>query len=219
MSASPSTAHAAATSREPHQDVLQLLMAEHREVKTMFQQYQKLADTGGKGDERMLLASQICVALTVHTQMEEELLYPAAREVLTKDEDLVDEAYVEHAGAKSLIAQIKTMTSDQPLFDAKVKVLGEYIDHHVKEEESEFFPKLRQTVARSRGDGRPHGRAQEAADGAAGAFLKLNPGRAAYPKHGMGYGPRRACPQAATLHRREGRALDERVITMRPDPV
>lgn len=131
---------------DKHQDALQLLMAEHREVKAMFQAYDKLAEAGGKGDERMLLASQICVALTVHTQIEEEILYPAAREVLTHDEDLVDEAYVEHAGAKSLIAQIKTMTSDQPLFDAKVHVLGEYIDHHVKEEEGEFFPKLRKTA-------------------------------------------------------------------------
>ena len=140
MSASQSATHA-----EPAKDALQLLMAEHREVKAMFEHYQKLADAGGRGDERMLLASQICVALTVHTQVEEEILYPAARTVLTKDEDIVDEAYVEHAGAKSLIAQIKTMTSDQPLYDAKVKVLGEYITHHVKEEETEFFPKLRRT--------------------------------------------------------------------------
>jgi hemerythrin superfamily protein len=146
MSASPQSAHGHATLHETHQGALHLLMAEHREVKAMFQQYQKLADAGGRGDERMLLASQICVALTVHTQMEEEILYPAAREALTKDEDMVDEAYVEHAGAKSLIAQIKTMTSDQPLFDAKVKVLGEYVDHHVKEEETEFFPKLRKTA-------------------------------------------------------------------------
>jgi hemerythrin superfamily protein len=135
------TPHASARS----QDALQLLMAEHREVKAMFQQYQKLADAGGKGDERMLLASQICVALTLHTQVEEEILYPAARTVLTRDEDIVDEAYVEHAGAKTLISQIKTMTSDQPMFDARVKVLGEYIDHHVREEENEFFPKLRKT--------------------------------------------------------------------------
>ena len=132
--------------QESPPDALQLLMTEHREVKAMFQQYQKLADAGGKGDERMLLASQICVALALHTQVEEEILYPAAREALTSDEDIVDEAYVEHAGAKTLIAQLKTMTSDQPLFDAKVKVLGEYIDHHVKEEESEFFPKLRRTA-------------------------------------------------------------------------
>ena len=146
MSASPQATHGHAAPHETHKDALQLLMAEHREVKAMFQQYQKLADAGGRGDERMLLASQICVALTVHTQVEEEILYPAARTVLLKDEDLVDEAYVEHAGAKSLIAQIKTMTSDQPLYDAKVTVLGEYIDHHVKEEESGFFPKLRKTA-------------------------------------------------------------------------
>ncbi len=145
MSTPRPTSHAASPSRTSTPDALQLLMAEHREVKAMFQAYEKLAEAHGKGDERMLLASQICVALTVHTQMEEEILYPAARTVLTRDEDIVDEAYVEHAGAKSLIAQIKTMTSDQPLFDAKVHVLGEYIDHHVKEEESEFFPKLRKT--------------------------------------------------------------------------
>ena len=153
MSATQPATHAKSASQPPHQDALQLLMAEHREVKAMFQQYEKLAEAGGKGDERMLLASQICVALTLHTQVEEEILYPAARDVLTRDEDIVDEAYVEHAGAKSLIAQIKTMTSDQPLFDAKVKVLGEYIDHHVKEEEHEFFPKLRKTSLDLRGMG------------------------------------------------------------------
>ncbi len=144
----PAPQHAAngqAPARDAHQDALQLLMAEHREVKAMFQQYARLAEARGKGDERMLLASQICVALALHTQLEEEILYPAARTVLTHDEDVVDEAYVEHAGAKSLVAQLKTMTSDQPLFDAKVHVLGEYIDHHVREEETGFFPKLRRT--------------------------------------------------------------------------
>ena len=145
MSAPQHSTPLRAATPDSRQDILQLLMAEHREVKSMFQQYEKLAGSGGKGDERMLLASRICVALALHTQVEEEILYPAARDVLTRDEDLVDEAYVEHAGAKNLIAQIKTMTSDQPLFDAKVHVLGEYIDHHVKEEETEFFPKLRKT--------------------------------------------------------------------------
>lgn len=130
---------------DPH-DILQLLTAEHHEVKAMFQQYRQLAEAGGKGDERMLLASQICVALTLHTQVEEEILYPAARAALAQHEDLVDEAYVEHASAKSLVAQVKTMTSDQPLFDAKVHVLGEYIDHHVREEEHELFPQLRRAA-------------------------------------------------------------------------
>jgi hemerythrin superfamily protein len=146
MSATQPVSHASTAPHDPAQDALQLLMAEHREVKAMFQRYQKLADAGGRDDERMLLASQICVALTVHTHLEEEILYPAARTVLTEDEDIVDEAYVEHAGAKTLIAQIKTMTTDQPLHDAKVKVLGEYVDHHVREEETEFFPKLRKTT-------------------------------------------------------------------------
>jgi len=140
----PTTTGRAASLEAP--DALQLLITDHREVKAMFQRFQKLADAGGKGDERMLLASQICVALALHTQVEEEILYPAARELLAKDEDLVDEAVVEHAAAKTLIAQLKTMTSDQPLFDAKVKVLGEYIDHHVQEEESELFPKLRRSA-------------------------------------------------------------------------
>jgi hemerythrin superfamily protein len=144
MSATPSHPPGTPAVHPAAKDALQLLMADHREVKAMFQQYQKLADAGGQADERMLLASQICVALTVHAQVEEELLYPASRKVL-KDDDIVDEAYVEHAGAKNLIAQIRTMTSDEPLYDAKVKVLGEYIDHHVKEEESEYFPKLRKT--------------------------------------------------------------------------
>ena len=146
MPAPQPASHGHATVQESPKDALQLLMAEHRDVKAMFQAYRKLADAAGRGDERMLLASLICVALTLHTQMEEEILYPAAREVLPRDEDIVDEAYVEHAGARALIAQIKTMTSDQPLYDAKLKVLGEYIDHHIREEETEFFPRLRKTT-------------------------------------------------------------------------
>ena len=146
MPASPQAAHGHAVPHEAHLDALQWLMAEHREVKALFRQHHKLAQAHGRGDERMLLASQICVALALHMQIEEEILYPAAREVLARDEEIVDEACVEHAGAGNLIAQLKTMTSDQPLFDAKVKVLSEYVEHHVKEEESSFFPRLRKTA-------------------------------------------------------------------------
>jgi hemerythrin-like domain-containing protein len=78
----------------------------------------------------------------VHATIEEEIFYPAAREGI-KDEDLVDEATVEHASAKDLIAQIQQSEPDEELYDAKVKVLGEYIDHHVKEEEGELFPQAR----------------------------------------------------------------------------
>ena len=153
MPASPPAPAAHAATHATSTDIVQLLTAEHREVEAMFQHYHQLAEAGGKGDERMLLASQICVALTLHTQVEEEILYPAARTVLASDGDLVDEAYVEHASAKSLVAQLKTMTSDQPLFDAKVKVLGEYVDHHVREEEDQLFPRLRRSALDLQGMG------------------------------------------------------------------
>ena len=87
------------------------------------------------------LATKICRALKVHTQIEEEIFYPAAREA-TEDNDLLDEALVEHAGAKNLIADIEGMAAGDDLYDAKVKVLGEQIHHHVEEEEDELFPEV-----------------------------------------------------------------------------
>src|SRR4029077_4490037 len=80
--------------------------------------------------------------LTIHATSEEEIFYPAAREAGVES-DLLDEAEVEHASAKDLIAQIRAMSPDEDLYDAKVTVLGEYIDHHVQEEEQEMFPKCR----------------------------------------------------------------------------
>jgi uncharacterized protein (UPF0335 family) len=90
------------------------------------------------------LCAKICLALKVHTQIEEEIFYPAAR-AATKDDDLLDEATVEHAGAKDLIAQIESMKVGDDLYDAKVKVLGEQIKHHVKEEQEELFPEARES--------------------------------------------------------------------------
>ncbi len=120
------------------QDAIALLKADHREVKSMFTQYDKTEDDAEKAD----LARKICSALTVHAQIEEEIFYPAAYEAI-EDDDLLDEAEVEHASAKDLIAQIESMSPDDDLYDAKVTVLGEYIDHHVQEEEGEMFPKCR----------------------------------------------------------------------------
>ncbi|WP_295633741.1 hemerythrin domain-containing protein [Novosphingobium sp.] len=120
------------------QDAIALLKADHREVKTMFEQFDKTEDDA----EKATLAQKICTALKVHAQIEEEIFYPAAYEAID-DDDLLDEAEVEHASAKDLIAQIETSQPGEPLFDAKVKVLGEYIDHHVKEEEGELFPECR----------------------------------------------------------------------------
>src|SRR5207249_2622781 len=109
-------------------DAIKLLMADHKEVNARFEQYRKLQ--ADDADERQVLAQEICVMLTVHTRIEEELFYPAARDAIDEP-DLVDEALVEHASAKELIAQIQDATpDDDPLYDAKVHVLAEYIKHH-----------------------------------------------------------------------------------------
>jgi hemerythrin-like domain-containing protein len=124
---------------EGEQDAVSLLSADHAEVKQMFETYKQLVEEDGGDDEKLALAEQICLALTVHADIEEEIFYPAMRESI--DDDLaLDEAEVEHAAAKDLIAQILAMDPDDALFDAKVLVLGEYVDHHVEEEESEIFP-------------------------------------------------------------------------------
>jgi hypothetical protein len=126
-------------------DAITLLTDDHKEVKKRFRQYDKLAKNSAEASEREALAAEICTMLKVHAQIEEEIFYPAAREALPEP-DLVDEAAVEHASAKDLIAQIEGMSATDDLYDAKVKVLGEYIDHHVKEEQDEMFPKLRRRI-------------------------------------------------------------------------
>ena len=124
-------------------DAIQLLTADHKEVKSLFKAYDDLVKKEGDAGEKQAIALQICVLLTAHATAEEEIFYPAARDALGDDADLVDEADVEHASAKELIAQIEAGSPDDDHYDAKVKVLGEYIDHHVKEEEGEMFPKVR----------------------------------------------------------------------------
>jgi hemerythrin superfamily protein len=125
-------------------DACDLLDADHKAVKRMFKEYEELAGSRARGapQKKMELARQICNELTVHAQIEEEIFYPALRDAL-KDTDLLAEAEVEHQSAKDLIAQIEAMAEPDEMFDAKVKVLGEYIDHHVKEERNEIFVKAR----------------------------------------------------------------------------
>lgn len=127
-------------------DALQLLIHDHKEVKALFKAYDQLVRTDGEDQEKQQLALDICARLTVHVTLEEELLYPVAREVLADDQNLVDEADVEHASVKALIAQIVQAMPGDPLYDAKVKVLGEYIDHHVRDEEDQMFPKLKRSA-------------------------------------------------------------------------
>jgi len=125
-------------------DAIALLKADHAEVKSCFKAYQKLADQAADSAQRQPLAEQICMLLTVHATIEEEIFYPAAREVLEEDDlAMVDEADIEHASAKDLIAQIRATSPDDDYYDAKVKVLGEYIDHHVKEEQDSLFPAVK----------------------------------------------------------------------------
>lgn len=123
-------------------DATTLLAKDHKEVKALFKRYAKLCKADAGGNERQPLAEQICQMLTVHAKIEEDIFYPAVA-ASGVDEDLVDEAEVEHASAKDLIAQIQSMGPDDDLYDAKVTVLGEYINHHVEEEEGEMFPKAR----------------------------------------------------------------------------
>jgi hypothetical protein len=127
-------------------DAITLLTKDHQEVKELFKTYGKLVDERADDEQKAMLAVQICTMLTVHATIEEEIFYPAARAALTDDQDLLDDAQVEHASAKELIAQILAMAPGEALHDAKVRVLGEYIDHHVKEEQNEMFPKLRKAA-------------------------------------------------------------------------
>ncbi len=121
-------------------DAIALLTDDHKKVKELFEKFEKLSDRSKVNKKK--IADQICLELTVHAQVEEEIFYPAVREPI-KDEDLMDEAVVEHASAKELIAQISEMDPGDDLYDAKVKVLSEQIEHHVEEEEGEMFPKVR----------------------------------------------------------------------------
>lgn len=111
-------------------DAIEMLKADHRRVEGLFDKYQQAR----RRAEKSKLAQQICLELTIHAQLEEEIFYPACREHV--DDPLLDEAQVEHDTAKILITEIAmgSPTAD-PFFDAKVKVLGEYVRHHVEEEE------------------------------------------------------------------------------------
>ena len=125
-------------------DACDLLDADHKAVKKMFKEYEELTGSRARGasQKKKELAQQICLELTVHAQIEEEIFYPALREVL-KETDLLNEAAVEHQSVKDLIAQIQGMGEPDEMYDAKVTVLGEYVDHHVKEEKGEIFVKAR----------------------------------------------------------------------------
>jgi hypothetical protein len=112
-----------------HLDAVALLKADHRKVEALFETFE-----AAKGEaKKQKLVEQICTELVVHTMIEEEIFYPACRGEI--EDDTLEEAYVEHDGAKVLIAELQDSKPDAAFYDAKVKVLSEMIKHHVKEEE------------------------------------------------------------------------------------
>ncbi len=133
-SSKPADSHAAAP------NAIALLKADHTAVSALFTDYESARSTTKKKG----IVAEICTALSVHAQIEEEIFYPDVKLAL-KDKLLVPEATVEHAGVKDLIAQLEGVEPDGEMYDAKVKVLSEYVKHHVKEEQNEMFPKVKES--------------------------------------------------------------------------
>jgi hemerythrin-like domain-containing protein len=125
-------------------DAIKLLKDDHAEVTALFGKYEK-GHKRMSEEQKQRLAQQICQMLTVHTQIEEEIFYPACREQVKGAEDLLAEAKVEHDSAKELISQIEEGEPGSEEYDAQVTVLGEYVKHHVKEEQNELFPKVKKS--------------------------------------------------------------------------
>ena len=125
-------------------DAVSLLTADHLDVSEMFSEFESLLSDDASEDQRAEVVRQICQALTAHATVEEEILYPAARDALG-DDDMIDEAVAEHASVKELIEQIQDMEPSDELFDSTVRMLQESVDAHVEEEEGELFPRLQET--------------------------------------------------------------------------
>lgn len=124
--------------RSSDRDATALLRADHKRVSALFAEYEKAQSNAAKKE----LVAQICTELSVHAQVEEEIFYPAVKQALG-DKELVPEARVEHASLKALVAEVEGMEPDGEMFDAKIKVLSEYVKHHVKEEQNEMFPRAK----------------------------------------------------------------------------
>lgn len=121
-------------------DAIAMLRADHGAVSALFADYEKT----NSSTKKKALVAEICTELTVHAQIEEEIFYPAVKAAL-RDKLMVPEGLVEHASVKDLIAQIEGIEPDGEMYDAKVKVLSEYVKHHVKEEQNEMFPKIKES--------------------------------------------------------------------------
>lgn len=121
------------------QNAIELLKNDHEQVLQLFSEFEQMQDEEEEPDTRRDVIEQACAQLTIHAQIEEELFYPALRDVIDEQE-LLDEAKVEHETAKQLIAELQSMSPDEDLYSAKFTVLGEYVKHHIEEEQKELFP-------------------------------------------------------------------------------
>ena len=121
-------------------DAIALLRADHKTVTELFDRFEKTRSSTRK----KAIVSQVCLELTVHAQIEEEIFYPAVKAAL-RDKELVPEAAVEHASVKELIAQVRDVEPDGEMYDARVRVMSEFVKHHVKEEQNEMFPRVKAT--------------------------------------------------------------------------
>jgi len=127
------------------QDVLDILAEDHKKVIKIFDQFKKLKSQGDANEAALqALVENASAELTIHNQAEEELFYPMLRDA-TGEADLLDEAEVEHASARQLINELAAMQPGDELYDAKFTVLGEYVKHHIHEEETEIFPKAKKS--------------------------------------------------------------------------
>jgi hemerythrin superfamily protein len=130
-----------AKSRSKTADAIDMLKEDHRKVEKAFKEFEKI-DRQDTETCRQLIAT-VCSDLKVHTALEEEIFYPAVREAI-EDEDIMNEAAVEHETAKMLIEQLENMNAEDPNYYATFTVLGEYVRHHIKEEQGEMFPQAKQ---------------------------------------------------------------------------
>lgn len=126
------------------EDAVSLLIADHLKVQDLFRQFEELKEVGDGPalEEKQRIASEVCLELTMHMTLEEEIFYPAVR-ALTDDDDLINEAEIEHQGVKQMIDELGATSAEDGMFNARVKVLSDYVNHHIREEQAETFRKAR----------------------------------------------------------------------------
>lgn len=121
-------------------EILEMLKEDHQRVKKAFKAAQKL-DPEDDAEELQAIVEETLADIDIHARLEEELFYPAVREAI-KEQDLIEEAEVEHGSARMLMDQLHAMSPDDPKYMATFKVLGEYVKHHIKEEENQLFEQI-----------------------------------------------------------------------------